>query len=66
MGTTRPLLSRPHHNSLGREIAWVLAFKMVALAALYFAFFGPAHRSSVTPDQIAATLGEPAQTSGEH
>ncbi len=66
MGTTRPLLNRPHRHSLGREIAWVLAFKMVALTALYFVFFGPTHRPPVTPDQIAAALGEPASIPGNH
>lgn len=56
----------PHTRSLGREIAWALAFKMLALAIIYFAFFGPAHRTSLTPDQIAAALGEPAPTAGKH
>ena len=38
---------------LGREIAVALAFKLVALIALYVLFFGPAHRIKVTPAEMA-------------
>ncbi|MBM3562707.1 MAG: phosphoglycerate mutase [Alphaproteobacteria bacterium] len=41
---------------LGREIAIALAFKVMALIALYVAFFGPAHRIKVTPAQMVETL----------
>ncbi len=41
---------------LGREIAIALAFKLIALIALYVAFFGPAHRIRLTPAQMAETL----------
>ncbi len=45
---------------LGREIAIALAFKLIALIALYVAFFGPAHRIRVTPTQMAETLSAAA------
>ncbi|MFO1103468.1 MAG: phosphoglycerate mutase [Methylocystis sp.] len=41
---------------LARDIAIALAFKLMALIALYVAFFGPAHRIKVTPAQMAETL----------
>jgi hypothetical protein len=41
---------------LAREITIALAFKLIALIALYVAFFGPAHRIGVTPAQMAETL----------
>ena len=56
----------PRHRTLRREIAWVLTFKIVALAALYFAFFGPPHRVHVTPAQVAAVLGGAVQTQATH
>jgi hypothetical protein len=37
-------------HPLAREIAVVLVVKVLALAALYFAFFSPAHRPEVTPE----------------
>ncbi len=45
---------------LGREIAIALAFKLIALIALYVAFFGPAHRIRLTPAQMAETLSSGA------
>jgi hypothetical protein len=45
---------------LAREIAFALAFKLIALIALYVAFFGPAHRIRVTPTQMAETLSAAA------
>ncbi|MBG0794871.1 phosphoglycerate mutase [Methylocystis sp. H62] len=45
---------------LGREIAIALGFKLLALVALYIAFFGPAHRIRVTPAQMAETLSATA------
>jgi uncharacterized membrane protein len=38
---------------LRREIAIALGFKLLALVALYIAFFGPAHRIKVTPAEMA-------------
>ena len=43
----------PH---LVRNVAWALAAKLVALTALYFLFFGPAHQPQVNPSAIAAQL----------
>jgi hypothetical protein len=45
---------------LGREIAIALAFKLMALVALYVLFFGPAHRIKVTPAEMAETLSAAA------
>lgn len=42
--------------SPGRDVAWALALKALALVVLYVAFFGPAHRIAVTPDRVAAAL----------
>ena len=39
----------------------MLAFKAVALAAIYVAFFGPARRVGVTPGTVAAIVAGPAQ-----
>ncbi len=41
---------------LSREIAGLLALKLLALAVLYVAFFGPAHQTQVTPRATAAHL----------
>lgn len=45
---------------LAREIAVALAFKLIALIALYVAFFGPPHRIRVTPTQMAEALSAAA------
>lgn len=37
---------------LVRHIGWALLAKTVALAAVYFAFFGPAHRHEVSPELV--------------
>ncbi|MGO9004921.1 MAG: cytochrome oxidase putative small subunit CydP [Beijerinckiaceae bacterium] len=52
---------KKQQRSLGREIVWLLAFKAVALAVLYFVFFGPSHRIHVTANQVAAALVGSAQ-----
>lgn len=43
-----------------REIAIALAFKLVALIALYVVFFGPANHIKVTPAQMAETFSAAA------
>jgi len=43
-------------SPLRREIVIALAFKALALVALYVMFFGPAHRIKVTPAQMADAL----------
>jgi hypothetical protein len=45
------------HNRLRRELTLAVAFKLLALFLLYFFFFGPAHRTHVTPADMAAALG---------
>ena len=43
-------------RSLAREIGVALAFKALALVALYFLFFDRAHKVVVTPAKMAAYL----------
>lgn len=43
-------------HPLAREIAVVLVVKVLALAALYLAFFGPAHRPEVTPQTMERAI----------
>jgi hypothetical protein len=35
---------------VGRELAWLLALKFVALFLLWFLFFSPSHRSAVNSE----------------
>jgi hypothetical protein len=48
--------TRDRRRSLGREIAIVLAVKLVALGALYFAFFSPSHGVPATAQRTAQVL----------
>jgi len=41
---------------LGREIATVLAIKVVLLTGLFFAFFSPSHRTVADPAAVSAHL----------
>jgi len=43
-------------TSLARDIGVALAFKALALAALYFLFFDRTHKIVVTPAKMAAYL----------
>jgi hypothetical protein len=45
-------------SPLRRDLALAIAFKLVALFLLYAFFFGPSHRLHVTPEDMAAALGE--------
>jgi hypothetical protein len=36
-----------------REIAWLLAIKLIALTALYYAFFGPSHQPNPDAHAVA-------------
>lgn len=48
-------------SPLRRELTLALAFKAVAIFLLYVLFFSPAHRTHVTPADMAAALaGGPA------
>lgn len=49
----------PKHP-LAREIGVVLVFKLMALIALYALFFSPAHRTKVTPAEMANMLSSPS------
>ncbi len=43
-------------RGLAAEILAILAFKAVALALLYLAFFSPAHRTAVTAEHAAQII----------
>jgi hypothetical protein len=47
-------------NRLGREIAWALAFKSVALVILYAAFFSAPQRVAADPERTAVAILGPA------
>jgi hypothetical protein len=50
-------------HPLVREITILLCIKVVALLALFFAFFGPQHRQTIDDDAVARSLlSKPAQT----
>ena len=51
-------------TSLARDIVAALAFKVLALAALYFLFFNHAHKTVVTPAVMAAYLAEQPLVTG--
>ena len=44
-------------RSLSRELAWLIAIKLVALALLWWLFFSPAHRTAVDADTTRHRLG---------
>jgi hypothetical protein len=44
---------------LGREVAGLIALKLVALALLWWLFFSPAHRTVVDADAAGRRLGVP-------
>jgi hypothetical protein len=46
-------------HPLAREVAFWLGVKVVALAALFFLFFGPAQRPTVTPASVGERLVAP-------
>jgi hypothetical protein len=46
-----------YRNSLQMELTLAVVFKLVALFLLYMFFFGPSHRTQVTPADMAAVLG---------
>jgi len=44
-------------RDLKRKLAWLLAIKLAALAALWLLFFSPSHRPAVDPAHAAEHLG---------
>lgn len=46
-------------HPLAREIAFWLGVKVVALAAMFFLFFGPEQRPSITPERVESRLLAP-------
>lgn len=53
MGTEKRPMKR---SKLWKEIAAVLAVKLVLLAGLFFAFFSPSHRTATDPATVSARL----------
>ncbi len=47
-------------GGLRRELTLAIVFKVVAIFLLYAFFFGPSHRSHVTPADMAAALSQSA------
>lgn len=47
-------------HPLAREIGAVLVVKLVALICIYLAFFGPSHKTKVTPATISQALFDSA------
>ncbi len=58
-GTVMSLRRLRLRHPLAREIAVVLALKVVALAALYVLFFGPSHRPDLTPEAVGDAVFGP-------
>ena len=52
-------------KSLTRDVVRALVFKALALLAIYFAFFGSAHRTVVTEDGIKTAFFQIAPPNGE-
>jgi hypothetical protein len=55
-GTSPGRKVRGSRRSLARDIAVVLAVKVMALGLLYCAFFGPSHRVAATAESTAQML----------
>ncbi len=50
-------------HPLARDIAWLLAFKLAALALIYALFFAPSHRPAIDPDtHIMGSAGPAGST----
>jgi uncharacterized membrane protein len=47
----------PWRRRLRRELAGLIALKLVALALLWWLFFSPAHRAAVDADAAGRRLG---------
>ncbi len=48
-------------SPLRRQIALAIGLKLIALAVLWFAFFGPEHRPLVTPATLEKQLFDSAR-----
>jgi hypothetical protein len=44
-------------RALGRDLAWLMAVKLAALALLWWLFFSPAHRTAVDGAATGRQLG---------
>ena len=59
MNATLPAPAPPAR--LGRHLAFAVALKLVALIAIYFAFFAPSHRPPLDAAQRIAGPAAPAR-----
>ena len=58
----RPEMPGETHSGerlLRREIPAVLLFKLAAILLLWYLFFGPTHRVTVTPERVQQSLFAP-------
>jgi uncharacterized membrane protein len=53
----RPRTEALWRRRLGRELAGLIALKLVALALLWWLFFSPAHRAAVDADAAGRRFG---------
>lgn len=56
--TSDQTIAWPFRHPLAREVAVALTLKVVALGALYVAFFGAWQRPDVTPETVETALFE--------
>ncbi len=56
MSERNSTMAMPRPGTLRREIIGLLAIKLIALTALYFAFFGPSARPHITTPDLAAHI----------
>ncbi len=52
----------PFEHPLAREIAVIVAIKLVVIAAIGFYFFGPGTKARVDEDSVARAVLERSQT----
>ena len=52
----------PGKSKLGREIAVVIACKLLFIFCLWYFFFSPEHRTEVTPEVISDAFFSDTQT----
>ena len=52
-------------RALGRDLAWLMVVKLVALALLWWLFFSPAHRTPVDGAAAGHQLGVEPRAAGE-
>ncbi|HSN72761.1 MAG TPA: hypothetical protein VLT59_14695 [Steroidobacteraceae bacterium] len=58
----RASAGRSPPQAVARKVAIVVAVKLLAVLALFVAFFGPSHRPEVSPDTVRERLVEPVSS----